>query len=65
MKRTIHEPRVRDPGDRAWRVGGEDYVSAAFEDLDDALDRVWRGELNDAKSALALIHAARSIGALR
>ncbi|HSM59621.1 MAG TPA: hypothetical protein VK849_02435 [Longimicrobiales bacterium] len=38
MKRTIHEPRVRDPGDRAWRVGGEDYVSAAFEDLDDALD---------------------------
>jgi ADP-ribose pyrophosphatase len=27
--------------------------------LRDALDLVWRGELNDAKSALALIHAAR------
>jgi ADP-ribose pyrophosphatase len=29
-----------------------------------ALDLVWRGELADAKSALALIHAARRIGAL-
>ena len=29
-----------------------------------ALQMVWRGELNDAKSALALIHAARYAGRL-
>jgi ADP-ribose pyrophosphatase len=33
--------------------------------LADALDLVWRGELADAKSALALIHAARRVGVLR
>ena len=30
--------------------------------LDHALELVWRGELRDAKSALALIHAARHVG---
>jgi len=29
-----------------------------------ALDKVWRGEINDAKSALALVHAARRLGRL-
>ena len=33
--------------------------------LDEALDRVWRGQLTDAKSALALVHAARRLGRLR
>ena len=33
--------------------------------LDDALELIWRGELRDAKSALALIHAARHVGRLR
>lgn len=33
--------------------------------LDDALGLVWSGELCDAKSALALIHAARWVGRLR
>ncbi len=32
--------------------------------LERALELVWSGELRDAKSALALIHAARRIGAL-
>jgi ADP-ribose pyrophosphatase len=32
--------------------------------LAEALDLVWRGELRDAKSALALIHAARRLGRL-
>jgi ADP-ribose pyrophosphatase len=32
--------------------------------LDDALQRVWSGELSDAKSALALLHAARHLGRL-
>jgi ADP-ribose pyrophosphatase len=30
-----------------------------------ALDMVWSGELRDAKSALALVHAARRVGLLR
>ncbi len=33
--------------------------------LADALGLVWSGELTDAKSALALIHAARRLGRLR
>ena len=33
--------------------------------LQEALDLVWRGELTDAKSALALVHAARLLGRLR
>jgi ADP-ribose pyrophosphatase len=33
--------------------------------LEEALALIWRGELNDAKSALALIHAARRLGRLR
>ena len=32
--------------------------------LREALDLVWSGELYDAKSALALLHAARSVGQL-
>jgi ADP-ribose pyrophosphatase len=33
--------------------------------IDHALDLVWRGDLRDAKSALALIHAARHVGRLK
>jgi ADP-ribose pyrophosphatase len=33
--------------------------------LDDALELIWSGELRDAKSALALLHAARHVGRLR
>ena len=33
--------------------------------LGHALDLIWRGQLHDAKSALALIFAARHVGALR
>ena len=33
--------------------------------LEEALALIWRGELTDAKSALALIHAARRLGRLR
>ena len=32
--------------------------------LDDALESIWSGELTDAKSAIALIHAARLVGRL-
>jgi ADP-ribose pyrophosphatase len=33
--------------------------------LSSALELVWRGEINDAKSAMALLHAARHLGRLR
>jgi ADP-ribose pyrophosphatase len=33
--------------------------------LREALERVWSGELRDAKSALALVHAAHALGRLR
>jgi len=33
--------------------------------LSTALDLIWRGELHDAKSALALLFAARRVGSLR
>jgi ADP-ribose pyrophosphatase len=33
--------------------------------LDEALEMIWRGELADAKSALAILHAARRVGGLR
>ncbi len=43
----------------------DDEIIEAFRiSLDEALDLIWRGELTDAKSALALIHAARKLGRL-
>lgn len=38
MKPTTDERHARDLEHRVWRVGDENYVSAAFDDLDDALD---------------------------
>jgi len=44
----------------------EDEVIEVLQvSLDEALDRVWQGELVDAKSAMALLHAARHVGRLR
>jgi ADP-ribose pyrophosphatase len=43
----------------------DDEIIEAFRiSLDEALDLIWSGELTDAKSALALIHAARNLGKL-
>jgi len=43
----------------------DDEVIEAFRvSFDKALDLIWRGELTDAKSAMALIHAARRLGRL-
>jgi ADP-ribose pyrophosphatase len=43
----------------------DDEIIEAFRiSLDEALDLIWRGELTDAKSAMALIHAARQLGRL-
>jgi ADP-ribose pyrophosphatase len=43
----------------------DEIIEVVPTPLDRALDLVWRGEINDAKSALALIHAARLVGRLR
>jgi ADP-ribose pyrophosphatase len=47
------------------RLESSEVIEVVPTPLDEALELVWSGELRDAKSAIALIHAARRIGALR
>jgi ADP-ribose pyrophosphatase len=47
------------------RPEDDEVIEVLRVSLDEALDLVWRGELRDAKSALALVHAARHVGRLR
>ncbi len=47
------------------RLEEDEVIEVVEMGLAEALDLVWRGELCDAKSALALVHAARRCGALR
>ena len=61
------DPSVRGVRSRARaRAAPEDdeVIEVIRVPLEHALDLVWRGELRDAKSALALIHAARHVGRL-
>jgi ADP-ribose pyrophosphatase len=46
------------------RPDDDELIEPVRVPLRDALELVWRGELTDAKSALALIHAARRVGKL-
>jgi ADP-ribose pyrophosphatase len=46
------------------RLEDDEIIDVVEMGLDEALERVWSGELCDAKSALALVHAARSLGRL-
>jgi len=39
----------------------DEYIEVVRMDLREALELIWRGELNDAKSAIALLHAARRL----
>ena len=48
----------------ATRHEEDEWIEPVRMPLDRALELVWRGELNDAKSALALLHAARRVGRL-
>ncbi len=52
------EPVARRPDD-------DEIIEVVPMSLDAALDCVWSGSLQDAKSALALVHAARHVGGLR
>ena len=51
-------PVARDPDD-------DELIEVLRLSLDEALGLVWSGELSDAKSALALVYAARHLGRLR
>jgi ADP-ribose pyrophosphatase len=46
------------------RPEDDEVIEVLPTPLDEALELVWRGELTDAKSALALLHAARQLGRL-
>jgi ADP-ribose pyrophosphatase len=47
------------------RLEADEVIEVVPTPIGEALDLIWRGELRDAKSAIALIHAARRIGLLR
>ena len=47
------------------RREADEVIEVVRMSLDDALALVWSGALSDAKSALALLHAARQLGRLR
>jgi ADP-ribose pyrophosphatase len=49
----------------ASRPEDDELIELVPTPLDEALEMIWRGELTDAKSAIALIHAARSVGRLQ
>ena len=61
----IHLYSAFDLTATASRPEDDELIEVISTPLDEALDWIWRGELTDAKSAMALIHAARSIGRLR
>ena len=46
------------------RLEADEVIEPVRVPLAEALDLVWRGELSDAKSALALLYAARRLGRL-
>jgi ADP-ribose pyrophosphatase len=46
------------------RPEDDEVIDVVRVSLSEALEMIWTGKLNDAKSCLALIHAARHLGAL-
>jgi len=46
------------------RLEDDEIIEVVPTPLERALEMVWSGELRDAKSALALVHAARKLGCL-
>ena len=47
------------------RPEDDEFIEVVPTPLGRALEMVWSGELNDGKSAMALLHAARRLGRLR
>lgn len=61
----IHLYAAFDLSPSASRPEDDEIIEVVRTPLDRALEMIWSGELTDAKSAMALIHAARRVGALR
>ena len=61
---VIHLYMARDLRPAQQRLEPDEIIELLPTPLDAALEMVWRGEIRDGKSALALIHAARRIGRL-
>ena len=62
---VIHLFAAFDLAPSKMRHESDEVIEVLRVSLAEALDCVWRGELVDAKSALALLHAARHVGRLR
>jgi ADP-ribose pyrophosphatase len=62
---VIHLFAAHDLEPCPQRLEDDEVIEVVEMTLAEALERVWSGELCDAKSALALVHAARRRGALR
>ena len=60
----IHLFAAFDLETTAPRREDDEIIEVVPKPLVEALRLVWRGELNDAKSALALVHAAKRFGRL-
>jgi ADP-ribose pyrophosphatase len=60
----IHLYAAFDLADVGARPQDDEHIECVRMPLLAALDLVWNGELTDAKSALALMHAARRLGRL-
>ena len=62
---VIHLFAAFDLAPVPMRLEEDEVIEVVPTSLSDALDLVWKGEMRDAKSALALVHAAHRIGRLR
>jgi ADP-ribose pyrophosphatase len=61
---VIHLFAARDLTPVPPRHEDDEVIELVPMRFDDAIARVWRGEVPDAKSALALLHAAKRLGRL-
>ena len=61
---VIHLYAAFDLTEVGTRHEEDEVIEVVRTSLADALARVWSGELNDGKSALALLHAAHHLGRL-
>ena len=62
---VIHLFAAFDLAPTQTRHESDEVITVLRVSLAEALDWIWRGELVDAKSALALLHAARHVDRLR
>ena len=61
---VIHVFSAFDLSDVGTRHEDDEVIEVIRTPLGEALELIWRGELTDAKSAIAILHAARRVGRL-